>query len=58
MPVPEQIDELILLGDGDSDRVTTTLALVRAGRRHAREGRAIRCPMAPDGEDFDSWRRK
>jgi hypothetical protein len=58
MFVPEQIDELILLGDGDSDPFTTRLALVRAGRRHARPGRTIRCPMAPAGEDFDSWRRK
>jgi len=57
MPVLDDTEELILLGDGDSDPFTTRLAMTRAARRHARPGRTVRTPFAPPGEDFDSWRR-
>lgn len=57
MPVPAQTELLIGLGDGDSDAFTTRLAMTRFARRHAAEGRRIRIPFAPAGEDFDSWRR-
>jgi len=58
MPVPPQIEELIGLGDGDSDPFATKLAMTRFARRHARPGRKIKIPFPPDGEDFDSWRSK
>jgi hypothetical protein len=53
MPVPDQVPELVLLGDGDSEPFLTRNALERASRRHAREGRAIRVRFAPAGLDFN-----
>lgn len=53
MPVPDSVSELVLLGDGDSDPFLTRNALERASRRHAREGRVIRQPFAPEGIDFN-----
>jgi hypothetical protein len=41
MPVPDNITELVLLGDGDSDPELTHNALHRAADRHARDGRRI-----------------
>ena len=57
MPVPEQTELLIGLGDGDSDEFTTRQAMTRFARRHAKPSRRIRTPFAPPGEDYDSWRR-
>lgn len=57
-PVPDSVETLIHLGDGDSEPVLTALAIERAAARHWRPGRIIRTAMAPDGEDFNSvWRR-
>lgn len=53
MPVPDSIARLILLGDGDSDPFTTRMAMARAERRHAREGREVVTRWAPDGQDFN-----
>ncbi|MCB2106372.1 MAG: hypothetical protein KDE14_01670 [Rhodobacteraceae bacterium] len=53
MPVPETIEDLILLGDGDSDPVLTRHALARAGVRHARDNRIVRVCFAADGHDFN-----
>ncbi|WP_185982997.1 DUF7146 domain-containing protein [Aureimonas mangrovi] len=52
MPVPDHVDELVLLGDGDSDAVMTRAAMKRGARRHARDGRTVRVEMAPAGMDF------
>lgn len=41
-PVPDDVEELIILGDGDSDPFTTRNAVQRAMQRHARPGRIIR----------------
>jgi hypothetical protein len=53
MPVPDSADELVLLGDGDSEPFLTRNALERSSRRHARPGRTIRVRFAPDGLDFN-----
>lgn len=50
---PERADEIILLGDGDSDRFATEMTLKRAAARWARPGRAIRIAWAPEGRDFN-----
>lgn len=51
--IPESVDEIILLGDGDSDRFLTACALVRAARRFAQEGRVVKAAWAPDDADFN-----
>lgn len=51
--IPDSVAELILLGDGDSERVLTDTTLERARRRYARPGLTIRTAMAPDGGDFN-----
>jgi hypothetical protein len=57
MVVPDHVDELVLLADGDSERVMTAAAMVRAKKRHARPGRLIPVvwPGRPgSGVDFAS----
>lgn len=51
--IPEGVEELILLGDGDSDPFATRQHLERAARRHARPGLTIRQAWAPEGSDFN-----
>ncbi|MBS7699186.1 DNA primase [Chelatococcus sp. YT9] len=53
IPVPDRIEDVILLGDGDSDRELTKNALLRAGRRFRKPGRAIRVAWADAGKDFN-----
>ncbi|WP_316214318.1 MULTISPECIES: CHC2 zinc finger domain-containing protein [unclassified Bradyrhizobium] len=53
LSIPDEVAELILLGDGDSERVLTGHAMVRAARRYARAGRIIRIAFAPAGRDFN-----
>lgn len=53
LTIPDSVSELILLGDGDSERVLTEHAMVRAARRYARDGRVIRIAFAPGGLDFN-----
>lgn len=53
MPVPDNIAELVLLGDGDSDPFLTRHALTRAAARHSRADRLVRVRFAPDGLDFN-----
>jgi hypothetical protein len=53
LSIPEQVEELILLGDGDSDRFLTECAMERAARRYAKQGRVIRIAFAPEGADFN-----
>lgn len=50
---PERTEEIILLGDGDSDRFATEMTLKRAAARWARAGRVIRIAWAPEGRDFN-----
>ncbi|MCK1583244.1 DNA primase [Bradyrhizobium sp. 168] len=53
LSIPDSVEELILLGDGDSEKVLTEYAMERAARRYAREGRVIRIAFAPSGLDFN-----
>lgn len=41
MPVPDAITTLILLADGDSERVWTASMMARAKARHSKEGRLV-----------------
>ncbi|PBB98364.1 P4 alpha zinc-binding domain-containing protein [Mesorhizobium sp. WSM3862] len=50
----EQVTELVLLADGDSERVMTAAAMARARARHARPGRAIPIVWPRPGCDFAS----
>jgi hypothetical protein len=56
--IPDSVTEIVLLGDGDSDRFTTHCALARAGARYAAPGRTIRVAWAPDGADFNDELRQ
>src|SRR5438105_750268 len=51
--IPDSVEELILLGDGDSERVLTEHAMTRAARRYARPGRIVRIAFAPAQMDFN-----
>jgi hypothetical protein len=53
IPVPESVADLVLLGDGDSERELTMNTLVRAGKRHALPGRRTRVMPAPEGRDWN-----
>jgi hypothetical protein len=53
LAIPHSVTELILLGDGDSDRLLTEHATTRAARRYLRDGRSIRIAFAPAGQDFN-----
>lgn len=53
LPLPESVDELILLGDGDSDPFDTRTAIARAINRHSRPGRVVRIAWAPRGADLN-----
>jgi len=57
LPIPDEVDEVVLLGDGDSDAFTTRCALQRgvARYRRRRDGtqRRARFVMADAGGDFN-----
>jgi hypothetical protein len=50
---PECIRDIVMLGDGDSDRFTTDCVLRRGAARWARPGRTIRAAWAAAGADFN-----
>lgn len=52
MVIPVHVDELVMLGDGDSEPVMTAAAMVRARARHARPGRLIPVVWSRRGTDF------
>lgn len=52
-PVPDEVEEIIILGDGDSDRPTTLAFLLTAARRWKSEGRKVFVSMAPDEKDWN-----
>lgn len=51
--LPPEVEEIILLGDGDSDRPSTLASLTVAGRRFRAEGRKVYVAMAPEGVDWN-----
>jgi hypothetical protein len=53
LSIPDSVQELILLGDGDSEQVLTQCAMERAARRYAKADRTIRIAFAPAGQDFN-----
>ncbi|MER9875588.1 P4 alpha zinc-binding domain-containing protein [Mesorhizobium sp. M0195] len=52
MWVADHVRELVLLADGDSERVMTAAAMARARARHARPGRIIPIVWPRAGYDF------
>jgi len=58
LSIPDSVEELILLGDGDSEQLLTECAMERAARRYAKEGRRIRIAFAPAGRDFNDVLRE
>ena len=54
---PEDVDDILLLGDGDSDPVTTRNVLLRFAARWQRPGRTIRAAWADAGSDFNDMLR-
>ncbi len=59
MAIEETVEELILLGDGDSDPFTTQMAMRRGAKRYARAypWLTVRVAWPREGQDFnDQWR--
>lgn len=56
--IPDEVTVIVLLGDGDSDRFTTELALRRAAARWDRQGRVIKVAWGPAGMDFNDILRR
>lgn len=50
--VGDHVREIVLLGDGDSERVMTSAAMARAKARIAKQGRRIAIAWPPAGMDF------
>ena len=57
IPVPDTVEEVITLGDGDSDPVLTRLTHERAAVRWARPGRTVRAVFPPADVDFNTYLR-
>ncbi len=57
LPVPDSVEELRLIADGDSDAFMTRRAMTRAGKRYARPGRLVTATWAPDGADLNDVAR-
>jgi hypothetical protein len=53
MRLPPEVEHVILLGDGDSDREWTRQMLLTAGERLARDEIKVEYHWAPDGMDFN-----
>ena len=51
--MPDFVTEILMLGDGDSERLLTENAMKRAAKRWAKPGRVIRCAWADEGKDFN-----
>ncbi|MCC4299462.1 DUF7146 domain-containing protein [Aurantimonas coralicida] len=49
---PDQVTEILLVADGDSERFATGAAMLRAERRLASEGRTVATAWPPAGSDF------
>lgn len=57
IPVHDGVTSLVLVADGDSERVMTASAMARAQKRFSRPGRIITVIWPPEGVgDFADWR--
>lgn len=56
--VPDSVEDIVILGDGDSDRVLTECALRRAAARWSTAARQVRVAWAPAGRDFNDLLRE
>lgn len=56
--LPDIVEEVILLGDGDSDRFATRASLLVAARRFRAQGKVVTVSMAPDGADWNDVLRQ
>ncbi|MBG6205401.1 hypothetical protein IWQ49_000045 [Labrenzia sp. EL_126] len=52
--IPDQVTEVVRLGDGDSDRFTAEQVMQRSHARWERPGRTQRTAWAPEGMDFNN----
>lgn len=52
MVVPEHVEQLVLLADGDSEKFMTASAMARARERHAHEGRRVTVVWPREGTDW------
>lgn len=50
--MPDHVRDVVLLGDGDSERIMTAAAMARAKARIMREGRRVAIAWPPAGIDF------
>jgi len=50
--LPEDVRELILLGDGDGERLATQAKMAAAVRRHLKDELAVSVHMATEGKEF------
>lgn len=57
IPIPDSVEEIVFLRDGDSDPFRSATTFARASARWARPGRTILCASAPEGSDFNDLRR-
>lgn len=53
LTIPDCVDDVLRLGDGDSDRFTAEQVHARSKTRWARQGRRDATAWAPDGKDFN-----
>lgn len=51
--LPPEVEEIILLGDGDSDPEFTRATLLVAARRFREAGKTVSVSFAPPGKDFN-----
>lgn len=54
--MPDSVDDVLILADGDSDRFTVECAVARAAARWARAGREVRVAWPDEGGDFNDMR--
>jgi len=52
--LPDGVEEVVLLGDGDSDRQTTLMKLLTGARRFQAQGKRVFVDMAPPAKDWNT----
>mgnify|MGYP001627232662 CR=1 FL=1 len=54
--IPDGVDQVLILADGDSDRFTVEMTVARASARWARPGLTVRVAWPDEGGDFNDMR--